>query len=207
MAKLRKFASATLMVGLYASPCFADEYSKCINAWPANRTVIWGAWRDKCSRESHAKPVVAFGMTWTGPYLVHLIENVKRRDPDFEKHPDMFAAVLEAFEASIPQNEKPEVERFIRLYHPGPGASTYTVLSGGAISCGEFLQGDEELQSDGLFWIQGFLTDVSEEPLVGKKTDYEGLKTWLRNYCQIHPLEHLIDAAHALRSELIGNGN
>jgi hypothetical protein len=59
MAKLRKmFASATLMVGLYASPCFADEYSKCMNAWPANGTVTWGAWQDKCSRESHAKPAV-----------------------------------------------------------------------------------------------------------------------------------------------------
>lgn len=83
---------------------------------------------------------------------------------------------------------------------------TYTVLGPGAISCGEFLKDLERLQSGDLFWVEGFLTGAnafSTAQHAGKDTDYEGRKTWMENYCKLHPLDHFVDAAQVLRAELI----
>ena len=87
---------------------------------------------------------------------------------------------------------------------------TYTVLSSGATSCGTFLKESDRLQSDDLFWVEGFLTGAnafSAEKHAGRGVDYEARKLWLSNYCTAHPLDHLIDATQALRDELINKAD
>jgi hypothetical protein len=75
------------------------------------------------------------------------------------------------------------------------------------MSCGQFLKDSKnhDLIAD-MFWVSGFLTGAnvfSDESHAGKSTDGEGLGTWLINYCTAHPIGKLIDAAAALRLELV----
>lgn len=89
---------------------------------------------------------------------------------------------------------------------PANAQETYTVLSLGTVSCGKFLAESAKLQSDDLFWVEGFLTGAnafSTEKHAGRGTDYDARKLWLSNYCAAHPLDSLADAAQALREELI----
>ena len=59
-----------------------------------------------------------------------------------------------------------------------------------------------------LSWIQGFLTAVNELNNmhiddIQKGTDYDGIMSWIDNYCQKHPLENIQTATTLLMYELV----
>ena len=60
-------------------------------------------------------------------------------------------------------------------------------------------------------WVLGYLTGVAIfTPPIGDgllRTDWEGIRHWIDNYCQAHPLDSVNDAAAALAVDLAKNSN
>jgi hypothetical protein len=59
-------------------------------------------------------------------------------------------------------------------------------------------------------WIEGFISGEnymgSSDKLAGQSSDAASRYRWVENYCRGHPLEHLTEAALALRRDLIALG-
>jgi hypothetical protein len=81
-------------------------------------------------------------------------------------------------------------------------AGAYSVVGPGAGSCGAWTadRSNKPRYSIDLSWVLGFLAGVgfegSGDPLRG--LDSNAVAGWIDNYCQAHPLEHIVDAAEAL---------
>ncbi len=88
------------------------------------------------------------------------------------------------------------------------------VLGHGLTSCGTWTQAHttdapERLRMED--WIAGYLSDfnsLTDDPDVPdflKDEDWDGLITWIDNYCATHPLDKLAKAAQALELELLNH--
>jgi hypothetical protein len=81
-------------------------------------------------------------------------------------------------------------------------AQTYSVVGPGVSSCGTWTadQSNATAYQIDLSWVLGFLAGIAyaslDNPLHG--LDANAVADWIDNYCQAHPLEHIIDAADAL---------
>ena len=93
--------------------------------------------------------------------------------------------------------------------------ASYLILGEGTVSCGEWIERRARPEGDTLrfiseVWVRGFLTGMNSSlafidhklSWTGKDTDPAGNNLWLDNYCRLHPLTHLGDAAGALWNEL-----
>lgn len=85
--------------------------------------------------------------------------------------------------------------------------SSFTVLSEGATTCGEFIA-QPAMQAVRMEWVLGYISGRNREAisprekLIGssfQRTDT--VISWLQSYCQSHSLETLITAADDLRAD------
>ena len=85
-----------------------------------------------------------------------------------------------------------------------PAEAGYLAIGRGNGSCGAWTTTRRAQQAQGYEqWILGFLSGVGWQgaqsginPLNG--LDANGVWAWLDNYCQVHPLDPLVEAAAAL---------
>jgi len=85
-----------------------------------------------------------------------------------------------------------------------PVAGAFRTIGEGGSSCGTWTA-ERHSTSRGRFgvesWILGFLSgigyvgDNGDDPLKGM--DADGVQAWIDNYCQNHPIDHIMDAARA----------
>jgi hypothetical protein len=83
------------------------------------------------------------------------------------------------------------------------------ILSNGQITCGEFLSDNPQTQSADAEWVLGYISGRNRESPPGSRfvgTSFrtpESITAWLQNYCRTHALNEFIQAADALRDELL----
>jgi hypothetical protein len=86
---------------------------------------------------------------------------------------------------------------------------TFHALGPGNMSCGTWA----EYRRDGGMpaiavqdWVAGYLTAYNEwvapDGNISGGTDNDGLAAWIDNYCQLHPLDNVAQAASALVAAL-----
>jgi hypothetical protein len=86
-------------------------------------------------------------------------------------------------------------------------------MGSGHLSCGRWLKAEnsnelaEQARSATMGqWVTGYLSGVAVNlPPVGdglRRSVWEGIRHWIDNYCQAHPLESVNDAAAALAVDL-----
>jgi hypothetical protein len=88
----------------------------------------------------------------------------------------------------------------------GPTAAQEEVFGAGTVSCGTWTQARQARSigaGAGAQWVAGYLSGLNvgtasagRDALSG--TDFDGLMGWIDNYCQAHPLDPLVTAAHRL---------
>jgi hypothetical protein len=96
-----------------------------------------------------------------------------------------------------------------------PGAATaldvnrapFRTLSEGATTCGEFIA-EPWMQSARMEWVLGYISGRNRE---GSSPDERNIGSsfqepatviaWLQNYCQVHSLDRLLNAADHLRAD------
>lgn len=91
----------------------------------------------------------------------------------------------------------------------GPAMADYRMLGAGGVSCGTWTAdrrqppGSQILSHVNGEWVLGFLSGVgsrgSQDPLRG--VDADGVWAWVDNYCQVHPLQEVVEAATAFVRE------
>ena len=90
-----------------------------------------------------------------------------------------------------------------------PLAESYSVLSNGYITCGEFLSDNPGSQAADAVWVLGYITGRNRDSPAGSRnagtsfTAPSSVTAWLQNYCQTHALDRLVEAADALRAEFL----
>lgn len=84
----------------------------------------------------------------------------------------------------------------------------FFVLPGGANTCGDFLDQTQGRFSD-VEWIFGYISGINSQASRGQRYTGQSLpspetaEVWVENYCHAHPLNILVQAAIALRGELL----
>jgi hypothetical protein len=83
----------------------------------------------------------------------------------------------------------------------------FQVLSEGATTCGEFVA-QPWMQSARMEWVLGYISGRNREAIspgdraIGSSFQQpETVIAWLQNYCRVHSLDVLIDAADHLRAD------
>jgi hypothetical protein len=92
-----------------------------------------------------------------------------------------------------------------------PGDQTFSVLSDGATTCGEFVAANQNDRAGMLEWVFGFLSGLNAGS--AGKMRYVGhtmrapqtVSVWLTSYCEQHALDNLTGAALALRVDYIAH--
>lgn len=92
----------------------------------------------------------------------------------------------------------------------GPAASyTYTVRGVGVSSCGAWSKERARHQSVMtdiyMAWVMGHLSRAAalHSGDILAAVDVDAVEGWLDNYCDMNPLENLVDAAEKLEAELV----
>jgi hypothetical protein len=87
-------------------------------------------------------------------------------------------------------------------------AETYTFLSNGLDSCGQYLAAGQVRQDTDVEWVLGFIsganwaaTTQNDRHVGSSFTDPEAINAWVEQYCRGHPLDKIADAAVAIRVE------
>lgn len=89
---------------------------------------------------------------------------------------------------------------------PAVAKQNYHILGTGTISCGRWTEdrANDVLHASDVTWLQGYLTAFNrwgpEQPVgdITRGTDQAGMGAAMDNYCSLHPLETVNDAASAL---------
>jgi hypothetical protein len=83
----------------------------------------------------------------------------------------------------------------------------FATLSEGATTCGEFVA-QPLMQSERMEWVLGYISVRNREAIspsertIGRSFQQPAtVIAWLQNYCQVHSLDMLIDAADHLRAD------
>jgi hypothetical protein len=91
-------------------------------------------------------------------------------------------------------------------------ANAKVIMGAGAASCGAWSKPrDIDDKSKNTQWLLGFLSginDANSGPDFLSHTDADGVIAWVDNYCRQHPLDHIVEAASKLATELdkaVGN--
>jgi hypothetical protein len=82
---------------------------------------------------------------------------------------------------------------------------TFTALSSGKNSCGEFVASDTQVVY--LSWAVGYISgqnsrSVGAQRQVGNGWDQASIQLWLDDYCRANPLTMFANAVDALRDDL-----
>jgi hypothetical protein len=91
-------------------------------------------------------------------------------------------------------------------------ANAKVIMGAGAASCGAWSKPrDMDDKFKNSQWLLGFLSginDANNGPDFLSHTDADGVIAWVDNYCRQHPLDHIVEAASKLATELdksVGN--
>jgi hypothetical protein len=86
-------------------------------------------------------------------------------------------------------------------------AETKHMLGLGGSSCGSWTKASPVTRSLAQQWVVGYLAGLNSQTPDDldfiKGADFDGLMSWIDNYCRAHPIESINTAANELSTELL----
>ena len=94
------------------------------------------------------------------------------------------------------------------LIPPGHGEEGGWIGGAGALSCDRYTKEFSHLPIEDLLfvasWAQGYITarDLRNTTMVGQRLDPYSITDFIENYCNEHPLEHIVIAVEEMYGKL-----